>query len=63
MLRRYSPFPPSSRPSGQDLDAARPAALASLNRELDRRVAALGIHPGRQGLRDAEFLAAMKLLE
>lgn len=47
----------------QDLDAARPAALADINRELDRRVASFGIHPGRQGLSNLEFLAAMRQLE
>jgi len=47
----------------QELDAARPAALVDINRELDRQMASYGIHPGRQGLSDLEFLAAMKLLE
>jgi hypothetical protein len=48
---------------GQALDAARPEALAALNRELDRQVASFGIHPGREGLGELELLAAMKLLE
>jgi hypothetical protein len=34
-----------------------------LNRDLDRALSSFGIHPGRQGLEELEFLAAMKLLE
>jgi hypothetical protein len=59
--RAAPPAPPVAKP--QALDAARPSALADLNRALDRQLASFGIHPARPGLRDEELLAAMKLLE
>lgn len=46
----------------QALAAARPELLASLNRQLDGQLASFGIHPGRTGLSQLEFMAAMRLL-
>ncbi|GBF96203.1 hypothetical protein Rsub_08748 [Raphidocelis subcapitata] len=71
LFRKLLPLEVAGRPgvlaggphAAEELDAARPAALSDLNRALDRQLASFGIHPARPGLRDAEFLAAMKLLE
>lgn len=47
----------------QELAAARPAAVAQLNAQLEAQLAAYGISPAREGLTDLELLAAMKQLE
>lgn len=47
----------------QEVDCARPQVLADINRDLDRQLASFGIHPGRPGLTDLEFMAVMKQLE
>lgn len=55
---------PSPPPHGtQELVKVLPSALTALNVRLDGALASFGIHPGRPGLSDTEFLAATQLLE
>ncbi len=49
--------------SAQELAAARPGVVASLNVDLNDKLSGLGIAPGREGLSDVELMAAMKQLE
>jgi hypothetical protein len=47
----------------QEALAARPGTLDLINRQLDAQLASYGIHPGRTGLSNLEFVAAMRMMK